>query len=88
MRTVAYSLSLTGAVTYWNIYYILLNCKCWKNFKEEIIVRQYRQDENVTVNKLNSETVLQRIKHVVRDVKVENKIIIVGRQAEFSPIKN
>ena len=40
------------------------------------------------MNKLNSETVLQRIKHVVRDVKVENKIIIVGRQAEFSPIKN
>ena len=61
-----------------------------KSFKEEIIVRRYRQEENVKVNKLNSETVLQRINHVDfdRDVKVGSKVKTVGRQAELSPMKN
>ena len=61
-----------------------------KSFKEEIIVRRYRQEENVKVNKLNSETVLQRINNVDfdRDVKVGSKVKTVGRQAEFSPMKN
>ena len=58
------------------------------SFKEEIIVRRYRQEDDVKVNMLNSETVLQRINHVDFDRDVGSKVKTVGRQAEFSPIKN
>ena len=59
------------------------------SFKEEIIVRRrYRQEDDVKVNMLNSETVLQRINHVDFDRDVGSKVKTVGRQAELSPVKN